>query len=103
MKDSPDFDDWQVEQAEGLRRELSSVLEMLAQGYTAQGELEQPTPYARRWLALDRLNEAAHAHLMRLYAWSGRRTAALQQYDECSEPVRGATGGVAAEVAHRRL
>ncbi len=83
LQDSPDFDDWQVQQGEALRSDLSKTLEKLAQGYAAQGDLESAITYARRELALDRLNEAAHAQLMRLYAWSGRRPAALQQYHEC--------------------
>ena len=84
LRDSPDFDDWQVQQAEAWRGELSQTLELLVQGYTAQGDLESAIVVARRWLALDRLNEAAHGQLMRLYAWSGRRPAALQQYQECA-------------------
>ncbi|MBI4771759.1 MAG: AAA family ATPase, partial [Chloroflexi bacterium] len=33
--------------------------------------------------ALDPLHEPAHRHLMRLYAWSDQRAAALRQYREC--------------------
>src|SRR5207248_2977441 len=40
-------------------------------------------PYARRWLALDRLHEPAHRQLMQLYTWVGQRAAALHQYREC--------------------
>ena len=39
--------------------------------------------HARRWLQLDPLREEAHRQLMQLYAWTGQRTAALQQYREC--------------------
>ena len=37
----------------------------------------------RRWLALDPLHEPAHRALMHFFAWSGDRTGALQQYQEC--------------------
>jgi predicted ATPase/DNA-binding SARP family transcriptional activator/class 3 adenylate cyclase len=83
LRDSFNFDDWQFFQTEGLRRELAGALERLVQGHSAQGELETAIRYARQWLDLDRLNETAHGQLMLLYAWSGRRAAALRQYQEC--------------------
>jgi DNA-binding SARP family transcriptional activator len=88
LVDSLTFDDWQIEQAEQLRGELSRALEWLAQGYAAQGKIEAALEAARRWLALDRLNEAAHCQLMCLYAWAGQRSAALRQYAECSDLLR---------------
>ncbi len=83
LKDSFNFDDWQFFQADVLRRELAGALERLVRCHTAQGALEPALSYARRWLVLDRLNEQAHYQLMQLYAWSGQRSAALRQYQEC--------------------
>jgi ABC-type transport system substrate-binding protein/DNA-binding SARP family transcriptional activator len=83
LRDSPGFDEWQFFQTESLRQELASALERLVQGQSAQGRHEPAIPYARRWLALDPLHEPAHRWLMQLYAWSGQRSAALRQYDEC--------------------
>jgi predicted ATPase/DNA-binding SARP family transcriptional activator/predicted negative regulator of RcsB-dependent stress response len=83
LRDSSNFDDWQFFQAEGLRREWGEALECLVRCHIAQGDLEAATRYARQWLNLDRLNEAAHCQLMLLYTWSGRRSAALRQYQEC--------------------
>jgi DNA-binding SARP family transcriptional activator len=48
-----------------------------------QGEFELAIQYAQRWLSLDPLNEQAHRSLMLVYTWSGQRTAALCQYEEC--------------------
>ena len=84
LKDSADFDDWQFFQSEVLHRELAGALHALVDGHSAQGDYDGAISYAQRWLALDRLNEPAHAQLMRLYAWSGRRAAALQQYQVCA-------------------
>ena len=39
--------------------------------------------YARRWLRLDPLREEAHRQLMKLYAGTDQRPAALRQYQEC--------------------
>src|SRR5262245_27736587 len=83
LRDSPNFDDWQFFQAEGLRRDLASALERLVRGHSAQGDFEPAIGYARRWLALDTLHEPAHRHLMELYAWASQRGAALHQYREC--------------------
>ena len=49
----------------------------------ARGEFEQALPRAQRWLQLDPLHEPAHRELIRLYAWSGDRAAALEQYRTC--------------------
>lgn len=83
LRDSPEFDDWQFFQAEALRQELSWVLERLVQGYSEVGDYDTAIPYAQRWLVMDNLHEPAHRHLMQLFAWSGRRSAALHQYQEC--------------------
>ena len=82
LPDTPGFDDWQFFQAEGLKRELASVLERLVDGYRSQGDYNQAVEHARRWLLLDRLNEAVHRTLMQLYASSNQRAAALRQYHE---------------------
>jgi DNA-binding SARP family transcriptional activator len=83
LKDSSNFDDWQVFQTEALRRELGDALDRLARWHSSQRQFERAIGYARRRLALDPLDEAAHRQLMRLFAWSGQRSAAVRQYDEC--------------------
>jgi DNA-binding SARP family transcriptional activator/Tfp pilus assembly protein PilF len=83
LRDSFNFDDWQFFQADGLRRALAGALERLIRWHAAQREFELAIGYARRWLALDPLDEQTHQELMRLYAWSGQRAAALRQYKEC--------------------
>jgi DNA-binding SARP family transcriptional activator/Tfp pilus assembly protein PilF len=76
LRDSPAFEDWQRGEAEVLRRELATVLGRLAE---RSGSLA----HARRWLELDPLHEPAHRALIRLYAASGDRAAALAQYRDC--------------------
>lgn len=83
LRDSFNFDDWQYFQGESLRRELGGVLDRLVRGHGAREEWEPAIGYARRRLALDPLHEPAHRLLMQLYALSGQRAAALQQYREC--------------------
>jgi predicted ATPase/DNA-binding SARP family transcriptional activator len=92
LKDSFNFDDWQFFQADALRREVANALARLVQGHIAQGAFEHALNYATQWLALDRLNEAAHYQLMQLYAWSGQRSAALRQYQECAKILENELG-----------
>jgi len=92
LKDSFNFDDWQFFQTEGLRREFSDALDRLVQCHIAQGAFEPATRYARQWLALDRLNEAAHRQLMHLYAWAGQRSIALRQFEECARILQSQLG-----------
>jgi DNA-binding SARP family transcriptional activator len=83
LKDSYNFDDWQYFQADALQRELAGALEGLVHWHSVQRKFEPAVGHARRWLALDLLDERVHCQLMRLYAWSGQRPAALRQYEEC--------------------
>src|SRR5262245_29843653 len=64
LADSPEFDEWQFFQAEGLRQALASALARLVQGYSTPSNFEAAIPYARRRLSLDPLHEPAHQQLM---------------------------------------
>jgi DNA-binding SARP family transcriptional activator/predicted ATPase len=81
LRDCPAFDEWQLYQAESLRLSLGQVLENLVEARAAALQWDLAVADARRWLALDPLNETAHAVLMRLYAGQGQRAAALLQYE----------------------
>ncbi|MBI5667391.1 MAG: tetratricopeptide repeat protein [Chloroflexi bacterium] len=83
LPDSPAFDEWQLLQRESLRRELGTALHALVQQLAEAGQPEAAIQQARRWLALDSLNENAHRELMQLYYQAGQRAAALRQYQEC--------------------
>jgi predicted ATPase/DNA-binding SARP family transcriptional activator len=83
LPDSIAFDDWQFFQAESLRQSLAEALQTLIGWHCRQGEYESGIEYARRWLALDHLNEPAHRKLIELYALADQRSAAIRQYEEC--------------------
>jgi DNA-binding SARP family transcriptional activator len=83
LRDSAGFDDWQFFQAESARRDLLSVLDRLARLHSDRGEFEAAIDQARRYLSIDPIHEPAHRALMRLYAQTGQRPAALRQYQEC--------------------
>jgi DNA-binding SARP family transcriptional activator/predicted ATPase len=83
LRDSPEFDAWQTSEARALERELASALRRLVESLVEEGQLERALPLARRWLEVDPLHEPAHRALIRLYAWTGDRAAALEQYRAC--------------------
>lgn len=92
LPDCPKFDEWQMLENENLRLGLGVALERLVSCMSIQGDFEQAIQYAQRWLGLDPLNEVAHRSLMLAYAWSGQRTAALCQYQECTRCLQDELG-----------
>ena len=82
LRDSAPFDEWQLLEAEALRAELADALRRLVSLESAEGRPPQAVAAARRLLALDRLDEAAHRSLMRLHAANGDRSAVDRQYRE---------------------
>ncbi len=83
LRDSASFDEWQLFQAEYLRRRLATTLEKLVIYHGDRQEYVAALDYARRWLAQDLLHESAHRALMRLYVAMGQPSAALRQYASC--------------------
>ena len=83
LKDSVNFDDWQVSQAQNLHSEMVGALERLVPYLIGQEEFEKTIEHTQRWLEMDRTNEEVHRYLMEAYARSGRRASALEQYEEC--------------------
>ena len=81
VSDSVEFDEWQTAESEELRRALASALERLSLGAS---DGAAAIAYARRWVSVDPLHEPAHRALMRLFAASGERSAALRQYRDCA-------------------
>lgn len=82
VRDSAEFDEWQVAQAETLRQEAAALFEQLARCEQAQGAPDAALAAARRWVALDPLHEPAQRLLMELYAVAGRRSSALRQFHD---------------------
>jgi predicted ATPase/DNA-binding SARP family transcriptional activator len=83
LSDSATFDEWQFFETEALRQELAGALAKLVRFYGTQEAFEPAIVHARRWSALNPLDESVQRHLMTLYAQSGQRAAALRQYEEC--------------------
>jgi len=92
VEDSESFEDWQYSESGALRQELAVSLQRLAQVHEARREFEEAIRYARRWLDVQPLNEAAHRRAMELCARSGRRADALSQFDACRDALKSELG-----------
>jgi len=83
ISDSASFDEWLLLTREQLRRQACDLLRRLTERQIGVVDPSRACDYARRWVALDPLDEAAHRRLMRALAESGQRTAALMQFERC--------------------
>ncbi len=84
--DLPDclaFEDWLRLQRETYRMKMIRAVGWLSQGGEAAGELEKALGFAKRWVVLDPLDEAAHRRVMQVLNHLGRRSDALAQYALC--------------------
>ena len=92
LKDAPSFTEWAFAESENLRRKFASALSLLSDDHCSLGQAETAIPYARRLVALDPLNEAAHCRLMQVYIQAGEYNAALKQYQACEKILRKELG-----------
>jgi predicted ATPase/DNA-binding SARP family transcriptional activator len=79
----PAFEDWSLLVRERLQRQVLAALDRLVERYEGCGKLTRACEAAWRWVELAPWEEEAHQQVMRLLALSGRRTAALAQYESC--------------------
>lgn len=85
VNDSQAFEEWVTLERERLRMQVIAAMQNLVAGHMALGSYQEGMGEATRLLQLDPLREESHRQLMRLYAQSGQRSAALQQYEICRQ------------------
>jgi predicted ATPase/DNA-binding SARP family transcriptional activator len=83
LGDAQNFQEWGIFYREHYFRYLLSALQTLSEFYQRQDDYEKAHQYAWRYVNVAPLEEAAHRQLMNLLAMSGRRSAALEQYQTC--------------------
>jgi len=84
----PPFEDWLLGERERLHETALGALARLLGHQRAAGSTEAAIQTALRLVALDALQEPAHRALMQLYVETGRRAAALRQYQLCQSTLR---------------
>lgn len=77
------FQEWVVFNRERYFRNMIDVLKALSKAYFQRSNFDQAYKFAWRYVEMAPLEESAHRMLMRLFTRSGRRNAALQQYQLC--------------------
>jgi predicted ATPase/DNA-binding SARP family transcriptional activator len=83
LKDSNAFEEWAMIKREHLARRALAAFGALADYHARHHAYAPMEDAARRQIAIDAFDEDAHRRVMRACAWSGRRNAALAQYEEC--------------------
>jgi DNA-binding SARP family transcriptional activator/predicted ATPase len=81
--DSAPFEEWLVVKREALHQRAVEALAHLAHFHEHWDDAARARQHLARQIELDPWDEAAHAHLMRLLAQDGQRSAALTQYEIC--------------------
>ena len=84
-KDSPPFEVWRRQWQEQLHQQMLWACQQLADYFQRQANYERAAHYAQRQLQLEIWREVAHRQLMVALVGSGQKTAALQQYDLCTQ------------------
>src|SRR5262245_18247003 len=86
---SEEFESWRRLEAVRFRDEAIDVLIRLMTQLGNLGEIERAIQTGHRILKLEPLHESAVRRLMRLYAQSGRRGAAIELYLKFADALRG--------------
>ncbi|WP_349607601.1 AAA family ATPase [Cupriavidus sp. DF5525] len=100
LREEP-FEQWMMVERRWFHERAVEVFAELVSHYEQSGEFSRAIAAASRALALDPLLEWAHAVLMRLYARTGRRDAAVRQYQECVRVLNTGLGIAPAEGTQR--
>jgi DNA-binding SARP family transcriptional activator len=77
------YDEWILQERERLSQMYLEVLEKLLCMQEKEGDFPGAIRIAHRLLREDPLQEESYRHLMRLYAASGNRAAAVRVYQNC--------------------
>ena len=85
LPDGAEFESWLTLERAVWERYYLRALELLVEGNIAKAMYEHALGYAQRYLAVNHLDEEMHCRLMELFAVTGNRAAALQQYRICAD------------------
>jgi DNA-binding SARP family transcriptional activator/predicted ATPase len=85
VRNAPDFEDWMLRQREWCRDLAVRALYRLVAYHKAKGEYREGLDSAAQLLVIAPWQEEAHRERMKLLALSGRRNAALAQYEACRQ------------------
>jgi DNA-binding SARP family transcriptional activator len=79
------YEDWLVDDREGLRQLRLHALELMADEFSRSGHHQEAILAALTAIRLEPLRETAHAALIRAHLAEGNRSEALRQYHRCRD------------------
>lgn len=85
LGDSLPFEEWVLAQRRLLEERFLDILQHLTSHHMACAQWDAARQYTERLLAIAPWREEAHRQMMRLLAWTGQRSAALAQYQQCCQ------------------
>ncbi|MCP5095688.1 MAG: tetratricopeptide repeat protein, partial [Chloroflexi bacterium] len=95
------FENWTITQRERLRRMILEVLGRLAAYFESVRDYDSAQRYFERQLEIEPWLEDAHQALIRLLAWTGKRSQAMAQYEKCRKLIEEDLGlPLSAETYH---
>ncbi len=83
LTDAQPFTEWVVVTREHIRRQVITAYQKLKAYALSTGDVQVGIAVARRWLAVDELDETAHTLLIQLLLEAGNVQEALAHYDHC--------------------
>ncbi len=83
LEDSEPFDEWASLKREYLHEQMVNATLELARIHQRRGEYDEMLVYARKHLALEPWSEVAHRQVIVGLSHTGRRSAAVQQFEIC--------------------
>ncbi|HUF39218.1 MAG TPA: BTAD domain-containing putative transcriptional regulator [Anaerolineales bacterium] len=82
------YEDWTLYERERFRLLYTNIRQKLMLHYTHLGRYEEALAHGSGLLAVDPAREKIHRQMMRLYALTGDRNAALAQFKRCKQLLR---------------
>ncbi len=92
LRDAPEWEEWVSARREELQARALTALETSGARHAARGEYSLAAGFYHRALAIDPWRETSHQALIRMYALTGDRAAALAQYEKCRAALAGGLG-----------
>lgn len=92
LPDAPEFEDWVDLQRERWKRNAALIFARLSQLQLDAGDTTGASETARRWIAQEPLDEAAHRLLMQALFIGGDRAGALRAYEICRATLEAELG-----------
>lgn len=80
LRDAPDFDDWQRVEELNLCARYERLADFAVSQFIQLNQYHPALTLASHWVTVNPFNEHARRQLIRLYAWTNQRGAALREY-----------------------